>query len=170
MLQTKTTNFPFSLVVSSLMLKRAACCQEVATTYRTRTTGCSRVTAQCNFGKHDVFAYCNGFQLKWKYVSNTCFWKRVLDNFTCSVRIDVSHQGRLVHKYCNYPKYFENKWKCIYFVTKYIRSLKTYELKHFTFRYSRRALSAAETRAGCALSRRWALDSAQCKLWEDLPS
>jgi len=54
-----------------------------------------------------LFAYCNGFKLKWKYVSHTCFLKRALDNFAYSVRIDVSYQGRLVHKACNDPKHFE---------------------------------------------------------------
>lgn len=109
MLKAKSTNFPFSLVVSSLMLKRTACCQEVAATYRTRTSGCSRVTVQCDLRKHGDFAYCNGFQLKWKYeyASHTLFLKRALDNFTCSVRIDVSYQGRLVNKTCNDPKHFE---------------------------------------------------------------
>ena len=96
MLKAKFTILPFSLVVSSLMLKQTACCQEVAATYRTRTSGWSRVTAQCDCRKHGVFAYCNGFQLKWKYVSHTCFLKRALDNFTCSVCIDVPYQGRLV--------------------------------------------------------------------------
>jgi hypothetical protein len=107
MLQDKSTNFPFSLVVSSLMLKWTACFQEVAATYRNGTSGCGHVTARCDFRKHGVFAYCNGFQLEWKYVSHTCFLKRALDSFTRSVRIDVSHQERLVHKPCSHPRHLE---------------------------------------------------------------
>jgi hypothetical protein len=105
MLQDKYTNFPLSLVVTSLMLKWTACFQDDATTYRNGTRGCSRVAAHCDFRKHGVFAYCNGFQLEWKYVSHTCFLKRALDSFTCSVRIGVSYQRRLVLKPCNHPRH-----------------------------------------------------------------
>jgi hypothetical protein len=48
MLKTKSTNIPFSLVVSSWMLKRTACCQEVAATYRTVREQADVVVLQLN--------------------------------------------------------------------------------------------------------------------------
>jgi len=159
MLQARSTNFPFSLVVSSLMLKRTACFQEVEAAYRSRTSWCSRVTTQSDFRKHGFLHIVT--DLNWS--GNIC-----PTHVSHNVLFTISHvlfalmfltRGGSSISHVATPN-ISRKMKYI---------IQANEWNHFTFKYSRRALSAAETRAGCALTRRCALASAQCKWWEDLP-